>query len=296
MIARRCAIPYALAHPARTRLNTEPILPTLPERIEQSGPPISFGARVPWTDSRLEQESRRILFSRHPFEFHVEGGSEARRLSMQRHQVRCRHPILSPHLADHELRIAADSIRLSRTSLPLEFLEVAKQEDEALIFRNVVAPHRAGGTRKVRHFADDPGLTHDERGSHRSLGPELISRACSVEETRDPGGGGRRHQPRGRRAIQDLRLVGDRSVRTQSKRGEASPGKDRLRKGVRASAAAPTTGAAAPAVATAPRFGLLGGAFLRCVGGSGWLHDYLLPLRSRQVLIASLPWSPRWRE
>ena len=129
---------------------------------------------------------------------------------MQRHQVRCRHPILSPHLADHELRIAADPIRVPQTSLPLEFLEVAKQEDETLIFRNVVAPHRAGRTRKVRHFADDPGLAHDERGSHRSLGPELISRACSVEETRDPGCGGRRHQPRGRRALQDLRLVGDR--------------------------------------------------------------------------------------
>src|SRR3989440_1521373 len=200
MIARRCAIPYALAHPARTRLNTEPILPTLPERIEQSRPPDFFLERgiprVLWTDSRLEQESRRILFSRHPFEFHVESGSEARRLSMQRHQVRCRHPILSPHLADHELRIAADPIRVPQTSLPLEFLEVAKQEDEALIFRNVVAPHRAGGTRKVRHFADDPSLAHDERGSHRSLGPELISRACSVEETRDPGGGGRGHRPR----------------------------------------------------------------------------------------------------
>src|SRR5437660_12083545 len=66
---------------------------------------------------------------------------------------------------------------------------------------------------------------------------------------------------------------------------------------VRASAAAPTAGAAAPAAATAPRFGLLGGgAFLRCVGGSGWLHDYLLLLGSRQVLIASLPWPPRWRE
>src|SRR2546421_2914755 len=226
MIARRCAIPYALTHPARTRLNTEPILPTLPERIEQSGPPISFGARVPWTDSRLEEESRRILFSRHPFEFHVESGTEARRLSMQRDQVGCRHPVLSPHLADHELRIAADPIGVSRTSLPLEFLEVAKQEDEALIFRNVVAPHMAGGTRKVRHFADDPGLAHDERGSHRSLGPELVSRACSVEETWDPGGGGRRHQPRGRRTLQDLRLVGDRFRRDaiEKRGGEPAQG------------------------------------------------------------------------
>src|SRR2546423_13076731 len=159
MIARRCAIPYALAHPARTRLNTEPILPTLPERIEQSGPPISFSTRsCPWTDSRLEQESRRILFSRHPFAFHVEGGSEARRLSMQRHQVRGRHPVLSPPLADHELRIAADPIRVPRTSLPVEVLEVAKQEDETLIFRNVFPPHSAGRTRKVPHSADDPGL------------------------------------------------------------------------------------------------------------------------------------------
>src|SRR6266550_4642420 len=47
MIARRCAIPYALAHPARTGLNTEPILPTLPERIEQSRPPISFRGSCP---------------------------------------------------------------------------------------------------------------------------------------------------------------------------------------------------------------------------------------------------------
>src|SRR5437667_30366 len=53
MIARRCAIPYALAHPARTRLNTAPILPTLSERIEQSRPPDLFQraiARVRWTD------------------------------------------------------------------------------------------------------------------------------------------------------------------------------------------------------------------------------------------------------
>src|SRR5436305_12416585 len=52
MIARRCAIPYALAHAARTRLNTEPILPTPPERIEQSRPPDLFQraiARVRWT-------------------------------------------------------------------------------------------------------------------------------------------------------------------------------------------------------------------------------------------------------
>src|SRR5256885_6779180 len=213
MIARRCAIPYALAHPARTRLNTEPILPTLSERIEQSRLSYLFQraiARVRWTDSRLEEESRRILFSRHPLEFHVESGTEARRLPVQRHQVRCRHPVLSPHLADHELRIAADPVGVPRPSLPLEVLEVSKQEDEALIFRDVVAPHRAGGTRKVRHLTDDPGLAHDERGSHRSLGPELISRACSVEETGDPGWGGRRHRPGGRRARQDLRLVGDR--------------------------------------------------------------------------------------
>src|SRR5437016_10712723 len=143
MIARRCAIPYALAHPARTRLNTAPILPTLSERIEQSSPPDLFNgpslasvARI----SLLEEESRRIPFSRHPLEFHVESGTEARRLPMQRHQVRCRHPVLSPDLADHELRIAADPIGVPRPSLPLEVLEVSKQEDEALIFRNVVAP------------------------------------------------------------------------------------------------------------------------------------------------------------
>src|SRR5437660_5726890 len=215
---------------------------------------------------------------------------------MQRHQVGFRHPVLSPHLADHELRIAADQIGVPRTTLPLEFPEVAKQEDEPPIFCNVVAPHRARGTRKVRHFADDPGLSHDERGSHRSLGPELISRACSVEETWDPGSGGRSHRPRGGRALEDLSIVGIRSARTQSKRGEASRARPASGK-VRASAAAPTAGAAAPAAATAPRLGLLGGgAFLRCVGGSGWLHDYLLLLGSRQVLIASLPWPPRWRE
>src|SRR5207245_11373658 len=53
MIARRCAIPYALAHPARTRLNTEPVLPTPPERIEQSRPPALFQgaiAGVGWRD------------------------------------------------------------------------------------------------------------------------------------------------------------------------------------------------------------------------------------------------------
>src|SRR5437870_5928099 len=186
MIARRCAIPYALAHPARTRLNTEPIY--RPHRSELSnqdlpiffsGPSLASVGRV----SRIEEESRRILFSRHPFEFHVEGGTEAQRLSMQRHQVGFRHPVLSPHLADDELRIAADQIGVPRTYLPLEFLEVAKQEDEPLIFCNVVAPHKARGTRKVRHFADNTGLAHDERGSHRSLSPELISRACPVKET-----------------------------------------------------------------------------------------------------------------
>src|SRR6266566_2413445 len=231
MIARRCAIPYAPAHPARTRLNTEPILPTPPERIEQSRPPTFFSGpslasvgRI----SRIEEESRRVLFSRHPFEFHVEGGTEARRLSMQRHQVGFRHPVLSPHLADHELRIAADQIGVPRTTLPLEFPEVAKQEDEPLIFCNVVAPHRARGTRKVRHFADKTGLAHDERGSHRSLGPELISRASSVEETWDPGSGGRGHRPRGGRALEDLSIVGIGSTRMQSKREEASPCKARL--------------------------------------------------------------------
>src|SRR5207244_7301792 len=87
-----------------------------------------------------EAESRRIPYSRHPLKLHVESGTEARRPPMQRHQVRCRHPVRSPDLADHELRIAADPIGVPRPSLPLEVLEVSKQEDEALIFRNVVAP------------------------------------------------------------------------------------------------------------------------------------------------------------
>src|SRR5712691_2375811 len=81
-----------------------------------------------------------------------------------------------------------------------------------------------------------------------------------------------------------------------SKRVEANPPGDRLRKGVRVSAAAPATGAAARTAATAPRFGLLDSAFLRGVRWSGWFHGYLLLLGSRQVLIASLPWPPRWRE
>src|SRR5207247_9788543 len=93
------------------------------------GPSLACVGRI----SRIEEESRGILFSRHPFEFHVEGGTEVRRLSVQRHQVGFRHPVLSPHLADHELRVAADQICVTRTSLPLEFVYVAKQEDEPLI-------------------------------------------------------------------------------------------------------------------------------------------------------------------
>jgi len=59
---------------------------------------------------------------------------------------------------------------------------------------------------------------------------------------------------------------------------EAVPCGARLRKGVRVSAAAPATGAAARAAATAPGFRVLGPAFRRLVRRSGRFHDYLLPL------------------
>jgi len=47
----------------------------------------------------------------------------------------------------------------------------------------------------------------------------------------------------------------------------------RLRKGVRFSATAPATGAAARAAATAVRLRLLGDSFVRDVRRSGWFHD-----------------------
>src|SRR2546422_97362 len=207
MIARRCAIPYALAHPVRTRLNTEPILPTLPKRIEQSGPPVSFSSRACPLDGFTARAGI-------PPDFFLAA------------------PIRIPR------RPRLASVPWSRTDF------------EGMLRRR----NTGSGMRWTEASATWP-----------ESAPGLETCRGSVPSA-------------------------------QSKRGEASPGKDRLRKGVRASATAPTTGAAAPTVATAPRFGLLGGAFLRCVGGSGWLHDYLLPLGSRQVLIASLPWSPRWRE
>jgi hypothetical protein len=104
---------------------------------------------------------------------------------MQGRQMRLRDAVFPSHLADHELGIATDRVGPSASGPSLALLQMSEEEHQGLIFRDVIAPLNARGRTHVRNFAHDFGILDNECSSHRAFVPELVPRACPIEETKD---------------------------------------------------------------------------------------------------------------
>src|SRR2546426_3186303 len=91
-------------------------------------------------------------------------------------------PIPPAHLADDELRIAADWIRPVGPSAAIQVSQVPQKENETVIFRDVAAPHRAVGRLQVRYVANRFLLSDHEGRFHGPFLRELIAGTGAIEE------------------------------------------------------------------------------------------------------------------
>src|SRR3989442_15797175 len=93
--------------------------PPCKRQVGSSILPGGFSARV-----FLQEESGAVLLARDLTELDIEARGEAQGLRVQWDEVGCPDSILPSHLADDELRVAADEIRARRAALPIQISQM----------------------------------------------------------------------------------------------------------------------------------------------------------------------------
>src|SRR2546422_9409816 len=107
--------------------------PPCKRQVGSSILPGGFSARV-----FLQEESGAVLLARDLTELDIEARGEAQGLRVQWDEGGGPDSILPSHLADDELRVAADEIRARRAAVPFQISQTPQQQEEAVIVRNVV--------------------------------------------------------------------------------------------------------------------------------------------------------------